>query len=108
MDNMILVYTTCPDIDEAKKIAKDLLKQRLCSCTNIIPNISSMYLWSAKSDEIEESEEVLLLIKTLSENYQDVEKTIKDLHSYDIPAIFSIGVDKASKSFYKWLASNIE
>ncbi len=95
---MRIVYLTCKDIDEAKKISKHLIKKKLGACSNIFP-INSIYPWE---NEIKEDNEVVVLLKT-NNDYEKVEAGIKKIHSYDIPAIYSWVVDKINKDYFDWI-----
>jgi periplasmic divalent cation tolerance protein len=107
MSDMILVYVDCSSVEEAKKIATSLLKEKLCACTNIIPGVQSLYLWPPKSGKIESANEVILLIKTVKKNYQKIEKQIKKLHSYSVPAIFSIPIETVEKKYRDWMKKEV-
>lgn len=98
ISKMRIIYLTCKDIDEAKKISRDLIKNKLVACANIFP-ITSMYEWD---NEIKDEKEVVVLLKTNS-NFDVVEKEIKKLHSYDTPAIYSWTVDKINKDYSNWI-----
>ena len=95
---MILIYITCKDNKEAKKISKALLEKRLVACTNIHP-IGSMYWWENK---IQEDNEVVLLAKTGEKNYEKVKEEVQKLHSYEIPCILRIKAE-ANKEYNKWI-----
>ena len=69
MTDMLIVYVTCENIGEAKKIGRHLLEKRLCACVNILGNANPMFLWPPKSGNIDESQEVVLLVKTLEKKY---------------------------------------
>ena len=62
-DVMILIYVVCKDIIEAKDIGKKLLKKRLLACVNILEGMKSMYFWPPGSEDIQEADETILLIK---------------------------------------------
>lgn len=96
--NMILIYITCKDNKEAKKISKHLLEKRLVACTNIHP-IESMYWWKGK---IQDDKEVVVLAKTGEKNYEKVKEEVKKLHSYEIPCILRIRAE-ANKEYNKWI-----
>jgi len=108
MSDMSLIYVVCEDDKEAKNIAKRLLKKRLCACVNIIDKMQSMYFWPPESDEIQEADETILLIKTLKENFADINQEILQMHSYDVPCIFSIDIDEVDSNFLSWLNSQIK
>lgn len=108
MDTMSLIYVICQDADEAKNIGLKLLKKRLCACVNIIDGINSLYFWPPKSDKIQEAEETILLIKTVKENFAQINKEILELHSYEIPCIFSVDVDEVDSKYFNWLSKQVE
>ena len=99
-DSIIVVQCTVPTKQEAKKIARILIEKRMAACCSIIPNIHSIYHWQ---NEIEESEEVLVLIKTKAKLYQQLEKEIKMIHSYAVPEIISIAINGASSAYIDWI-----
>lgn len=105
---MILVYITSENKKQAKKIAKHLLKKRLCACINIFENMTSCYWWPPKKGKLEESKEVVLIVKTLENKFKAIEKEVKKVHSYQVPCIFSIKVDKAHKPYLDWLKNEVK
>ncbi|MEM2131075.1 MAG: divalent cation tolerance protein CutA [Candidatus Woesearchaeota archaeon] len=100
----ILIYTTCKDLQEAEKISKHLLNLKLIACSNVFP-INSFYFWNEK---IENSNEYACILKTLKKNYKKIEKEIKKIHSYEMPAIFSINIKNMSKEYFNWINHNIK
>ena len=96
---MRIIYITCKDIDEAKNISQHLIEKKLVACANIFP-INSIYPWKG---EIQDTEEIVVLLKTTDNNYEKVETEIKKIHSYDTPAIYSWIVDKINKDYLDWV-----
>lgn len=94
---MTLIYITCKDKAESKKIAKHLLEKKLIACANFFP-INSMYWWEGK---IQDDKEFLLLAKTTKKNCSKVRKEVEGIHSYDVPCILEIDVD-GNKEFIDW------
>ena len=82
-----MIISTFSNKEEAKKISKILLKERLVACANIIPEIESLYWWK---EEIQEEKEVIAYFKTKKKLERVVIARIKELHSYDVPAIYAI------------------
>ena len=99
---MLLVYVTFPDLRTAKKICKVLLKERLIACANIF-RIRSLYNWEGK---INDANEFVAIMKTENKNKNNLEKRIKELHPYEIPAIIYFKV-KASEEFENWVRESV-
>ncbi len=91
---------TFGSLNEAKKLAKKLVKTKLCACTNIIPRIYSTYVWKNKS-VIEK--ECSMIIKTTKSKVNAAIKFIAKNHSYECPAISAFPIDYAYKDFQKWI-----
>lgn len=100
---MILIYITCPSKEEAKKIGRHLLKKRLCACVNIIDRTTPIFWWPLGSSKLCEGSEAVLLVKTIKEKFKEIEKEVVKLHSYDVPCILSIKVDRVNKAYLDWL-----
>ena len=98
--NLVLIYVTHKDIHEAKTIASSLIEQKLIACANFFP-IESMYRWEGK---VENSKEVVALLKTTTEHWARVQKEIKKMHSYDVPCIMKIDAE-AHEGYIKWIES---
>lgn len=97
---MILVYTTFPKEEEASKVAKSLVQNKLAACVNLIPKIKSFYSWEGK---LCEDDEIVLLIKSTKEKFTAVQEHIQSNHSYSCPAIFSIPIDEVENNYESWL-----
>ena len=103
-DQYIVVLVTAKDSDEARKIARGLLDDKLIACANMIGNIQSIFLWQGK---IEEAGEVLLVLKTRRELFDQVVLKVKSLHSYDTPEIIAIPVIAGNSDYLKWIDSSV-
>ncbi len=99
-----LVYITTSGNEESKKIAGALVEEKLAACVNIIASIESIYLWKG---EIEDDTESLLIAKTKVSNVGRIIKRVKEIHSYETPAILAIPVIDGSKDYLDYLDSEI-
>ncbi|GAQ94349.1 divalent cation tolerance protein [Thermodesulfovibrio aggregans] len=99
MDYMV-VFITASSEDEAVKIAKTLVEEKLAGCVNIIRNVRSIYFWQGK---VEDDQEVLMIVKTRSDLFEELEKRVKSLHSYTVPEIIGIKIKKGSENYLNWL-----
>lgn len=93
-----MLYVTYPSMEEAKKITSHLLDKKLVSCANLFP-ITSSYWWKGK---IEDSDEIVSILKTRGENWERVKEEIKKMHSYDVPCIVKMNVE-ANEDFEGWV-----
>lgn len=105
MTDKRLVLSTTGSEDEARKIARHLVEHKLAACVNIVPQIESIYRWQGK---VESSREWLLVIKTTVERFAEVQKAIRELHSYDLPECMAIAIDDGSSDYLQWIAQSVK
>lgn len=108
MSDLLLVYITCDTVAEAKQIGKHLLSKRVCACINIFPHMNPMFFWPPKSGKIDESQEVVLIAKTIESKYKALESEVIKIHSYDTPCIIAIPVKHVTQKYYAWLKGELE
>lgn len=101
----IIVLMTAPNREEAAKLARLLVEEKLAACVQILPEIVSFYFWQ---DGILEDKEFLLLAKTTSDNFAALEKTVRENHSYEVPEIVAVPADQVSQPYFRWLQENTE
>ncbi|MHA3770704.1 divalent-cation tolerance protein CutA [Verrucomicrobiota bacterium sgz303538] len=99
-ENVLLVLSTFGTADEARRIARTLVEERLVACANLLPPIESIYRWKG---EIEVSAETLVLFKTVTDNYPQLETRLRELHPYEEPEIVAIRVDTGLPSYLRWV-----
>jgi len=100
MSDPIVVLVTCGSEEEALKIANALVEEHLAACANLVSPIRSIYRWEGK---IWDEKEWLLIIKTQSHRFQELEKKVKSLHSYSVPEIVSLPITEGSLPYLNWL-----
>jgi periplasmic divalent cation tolerance protein len=101
----IVVVTTVGTEEQAYLIARELIARRQAACVNIVPAIRSIYRWQGK---ICKDGELLLIVKTLQQEFEGVAATIRELHSYELPEILSFGVSQGDQGFLDWIASSVD
>ena len=85
--------------DESKDVARALIEERLAACVNILPGVTSCYVW--QGDYCEEREDTLL-IKTPDEHYHAMKRRLLELHSYDVPEIIALDTTDVLDSYARW------
>jgi periplasmic divalent cation tolerance protein len=101
---MLIVLTTTPSQEEAETLARRLVDSKLAACVQVVPQITSFYFWEG---ETQKDEEWLLLIKTADEKFAELEAFIEANHSYDVPEIAAVPVEKVSAKYAAWLKNAI-
>ncbi len=95
-----VVFCTCPDKATAESIAHQLTESKLVACTNIVPQLSSIYFWESK---VTTGEEVLMMMKTRQEKLVDLEKAIIKLHPYKFPEFIALPIIYGNSQYLNWV-----
>lgn len=105
---MLIIHTTTPTKKEAKKLIKLLLKSSLIACAQYC-KITSNYVWKDSKNKKKycKQGEYLLILKTLRENYNEIETLLLDKHSYEVPEIVAFEA-KAQEGYNKWLQKSLK
>lgn len=98
--NSIVVFITVPNDEEAIKISRTLVEEKLAGCVNILKGIRSIYSWKGT---IEDDQEVFLILKTRSHLFDKLMERVKELHSYTVPEIIALPIIRGSEDYLKWL-----
>jgi periplasmic divalent cation tolerance protein len=98
----IAVFTTVGSEEEARRIAQALVERKLAACVQI-SRIESFYRWK---EAVQNEPEYRLLIKTVGERYAAVESAIRELHSYELPAIHACAIERIFAPYGDWLSAN--
>ncbi len=100
----IIILVTAKDKKQAAKIANGLLVDKLIACANIIPGVHSIFSWQGKIDQ---SKEVLVVLKTKALLFKKVEAKVKSLHSYQVPEIIALPITMGSADYLKWIEDSV-
>ncbi len=100
----IVVLVTTPSENEALKIVNKLLEEKLIACANIIEKVHSKFWWHKK---VEDSYESLVIMKTHSKLFNELTRTVKKLHSYEVPEIIALSIAQGSASYLDWIRASI-
>ncbi len=105
MTDYLLVFSTFPTADAAREAGRTLVGEQLAACVNVLPGLTSIYVWEG---ERHESEEVLALIKTRREHYAALEARLRELHPYEVPEIIAVEVAAGLPAYLQWIAARTE
>jgi periplasmic divalent cation tolerance protein len=104
MTDAQLVLTMLPNADKAVEVARTLVEERLAACCNLIPAVRSIYRWEGK---LQDENEVLLLLKTKSEQLERLKARILELHPYEVPEVLAVPVEAGYSGYLEWLAKEL-
>jgi periplasmic divalent cation tolerance protein len=104
VEQLRFIYSTAPSLAEAERMARFLLEQRLAACVNILPGMVSLYRWKG---EIERAAEVVMIVKTTAEAADAAMDAIAKAHSYEVPALVVLPVERASQTYGAWIAEEV-
>jgi periplasmic divalent cation tolerance protein len=96
----ILVLMTAANREEASRIAEMLVSERLAACVQFLPEIQSVYRWQG---EITRESEVLLLAKTTLDRFDELDRAVREIHSYQTPEIIALPLSAVSEPYLEWL-----
>ncbi|HSB28516.1 MAG TPA: divalent-cation tolerance protein CutA [Pyrinomonadaceae bacterium] len=104
MSDAIVVFMTTPNREEAARLAEMLVGARLAACVQILPEIESVYRWQGR---IEREAEVLLLAKSTRDKFEELERQVTAIHSYETPEIMAVPVVAVSDKYRQWLNETV-
>ena len=99
-----IVLTTYPDIEGAEKAAKDFVEKRLAACANIV-KVRSIYVWKGK---LEDTEEYLVVMKTLGRKAARLAKAVKEAHPYEVPEVMTLTASFVDPKYLSWLKECVD
>lgn len=99
--DVVVVLVTASTADEAVRIGRTLVEERLVACANVVGPIRSIYRWH---DAVEDAGEHLLMLKARAADVAAVETRVQALHSYDVPEVLALPVAAGSAAYLTWLA----
>jgi periplasmic divalent cation tolerance protein len=99
-DEVIQVVTTVANADDARRIGRALVEQRLAACVQIVGPLESIYWWQG---QVEMATEWQCLIKTVRSKYAAVEEAIRKLHPYEVPEILAMLVAAGNSAYLQWV-----
>ena len=102
--SIVSVYAVFGDADEAERIGRTVVEERLAACANILGPIRSIYRWQGK---IESADEVAAIFKTHHWQADALIARIAALHSYDVPCIVTWPIDKILRSYADWVEDSV-
>lgn len=100
-DEILLAISTFPDIETARRIARQLVTENFAACANIVPAVESIYRWQG---EVENGHETLVFFKTTAARSAAFQEKLKALHPYEVPEIICLRIADGLPEYLSWVA----
>lgn len=102
LSKTVMAYITTKDKAQACHIGRVLVEKKLVACANVIDGMQSLYWWEGK---VQESQEAILIVKTVNEKVDDTIRIVKALHSYEVPCIVTFEISQGNPDYLNWIQS---
>lgn len=104
MTDKIVVFSTCASPEDAEKLARLLVDQRLAACVNVVPGVRSYYHWKGA---VEADEECLLIVKSSRDLFAALTAALEKAHTYEVPEAIAVPIVDGAANYLNWLGANL-
>ena len=104
-NDQIVVLMTTPNAEEATRIAEMLVERKLAACVQILPPMTSIYVWKG---DVQRASEILLVAKSTRAKFDELEGAVRTIHSYETPEIIALPIVAGSPRYLRWLSNCLE
>ncbi len=102
--DVLIVFTTFANVEDARRVVRSLVEERLAACGTVLPGAMSIYQWQGA---IHEEPEVQVLLKTSAERVEALQSRLVDLHPYETPEFFALPAGQVYPAYGDWLAKAV-
>ncbi len=100
----LVVLVTAPSEAKALELGQRLVDERLAACVNVVPGVTSIFVWEGKREEVSEA---LLVIKTRAERYPALQQRVLELHPYSVPEVLALAVEAGAPAYLRWVQDSV-
>ncbi|HXV91392.1 MAG TPA: divalent-cation tolerance protein CutA [Gemmatimonadales bacterium] len=100
----LLVLTTLASLDDARRLVRTLVDERLVACGTVLPGATSIYRWQGG---IHDAAEVVVLLKTMSTRWESLRDAVRRHHPYDVPELLALPVSAGLDAYVDWVAEEV-
>jgi periplasmic divalent cation tolerance protein len=100
MTDKIVVISTCGSAEEAERLARMLVDERLAACVTVVPSVKSFYRWDGA---VTSSTECLLVIKTSRPLFAQLKTLLESNHTYELPEVIALSIVEGSENYLNWI-----
>jgi periplasmic divalent cation tolerance protein len=104
MTGPVVALSTVASAEDAERIARSLVEKGVAACVNVVPGVVSFYRWKGR---LERDAEVLLVIKTRGERFEDLKAALLAEHPYEVPELVALPIAAGHERYLDWLADSV-
>ena len=104
MTHFCEIHWTSGSIDEARKVSRYLVQERLVACAQIIPWIEAIFMWN---NQLETAQESKVVFKTLKSHFKQIEEIIRANCTYEVPEILCFEIVEGNSGYMNWMTESI-
>jgi periplasmic divalent cation tolerance protein len=100
MTDALIVFSSFGTEEEAVRVVRTLVEERLIACGNLVPGARSIYPWKG---EIQDQREVIAILKTRKQDWPALMSRLHELHSYETPECVAVRIASGAPRYMAWL-----
>ncbi|HEX9291015.1 MAG TPA: divalent-cation tolerance protein CutA [Anaeromyxobacteraceae bacterium] len=104
MTDTLVVLVTAPSAEEAARIARTLVEEKLAACGNVVPGVRSIYRWQGK---VCDEQEALLVLKLPAKRFPELRDRVVALHPYEVPEVIALRIEDGSEKYVDWIVQSM-
>ncbi len=104
MTDTLVVLVTTPSAEEAARLARAVVEEKLAACGNVVPAVRSIYRWEGK---ICDEQEALLVLKAPARRFPELRDRIVALHPYDVPEVIALRIEEGNERYIDWIVQSM-
>ena len=104
MTDTLVVLVTAPGAEEAARLARTLVEEKLVACGNVVPGVRSIYRWEGK---VCDEQEALLVLKAPARRFPELRDRILALHPYQVPEVVALRIEDGSEKYIDWIVQSM-
>ncbi len=104
MTDTLVVLVTTPSAEDAARLARAVVEEKLAACGNVVPAVRSIYRWEGK---ICDEQEALLVLKAPARRFPELRDRIVALHPYDVPEVIALRIEEGNERYIDWIVQSM-
>ena len=100
MTDALIVMTTFANEDDAARVVRTLVEERLIACGNLVPGVRSIYRWK---EQVSDEREVMAILKTRKQDWTALMSRLHELHPYETPECIAVRIAAGAPKYMAWL-----